>query len=200
MRSNNGVIGPAHRHGSILPAEGSPPTSRSHHQDSECETSKAPTSSSPPTIRSHQDSECETTMASPASPPTAVPPAVGHSSPTSRSHPRLGAGGHNADDSQRTLDDSLLPADLSPPTGGVKPQWRRRRRAGGEGGEGKDRMRKEKRPKTYVDDRRRGLRALLDEMISSMVVTPKARSADCCCCGGDRRSRWLKERENGGEK
>lgn len=170
MRSNNGVIGPAHRHGSILPAEGSPPTSRSHHQDSECEASKAPTSrspmtssshprhnflpagSSPPTIRSHQDSECETTIASPASPPTAVPPAVGHSSPTSRSHPRLGAGGHNADDSQPTLDDSLLPADLSPPTGGVKPQWRRQRRAGGEGGEGKDRMRKEKRPKTYVDD------------------------------------------------
>lgn len=58
--------------------------------------------------------------------------------PTSRSHPRLGAGGHNADDSRPALDDSLLPADFSPPTGGVKPQWRRRRRAGGGGRGGKD--------------------------------------------------------------
>lgn len=33
----------------LRPAGCSPPTSRSHHQDSECEASKAPTSSSPPT-------------------------------------------------------------------------------------------------------------------------------------------------------
>lgn len=81
------------------------------------------------------------------SPPTSVPPG-GHSPPTSRSHPRFGAGGHNADDEQPTLDGSLLPADLSPPADGsesVKPQWRRRRRAGGGGG--KDKERKEKKDK-----------------------------------------------------
>lgn len=108
------------------------------------------------------------------SPPTSVPPG-GHSSPTSRSHPRLGAGGHNADDEQPTLDGSLLPADLSPPADGsesVKPQWRRRRRARGEGG--KDKERKEKKDKILTLTLAQGVAgALLDGMISSMVVTPK---------------------------
>lgn len=108
------------------------------------------------------------------SPPTSVPPG-GHSSPTSRSHPRLGAGGHNADDEQPTLDGSLLPADLSPPADGsesVKPQWRRRRRAGGEGAE--TRREKKKKDKRLTLTLAQGVAgALLDGMISSMVVTPK---------------------------
>lgn len=139
-----------------------------------------PVGSSPPTSRSHPDSEREATMASPAShrrrqyrqEATHRRPVA--PTPDSEQEDAM-PGGRNADDEQPTLDGGLLPADLSPPADGsesVKSQWRRRRRAGGGGG--KDKERKEKKDKRLTLTLAQGVAgALLDGMISSMVVTPK---------------------------